>query len=198
MTVGILGGTFDPPHVGHVALARAAVGQLGLGRLVVVPVGEAPHKEVETDAETRYRLAEAAFADLPNTQLSREELGRGGRSYTVDTAAWAAERFGDVVLLLGADEFADFPAWREPDRILERVRLAVATRPGIDHARLEAVRGSLARPERVIFFELEPIPISSREIRARVARGEPISGLVPPAVERVIEELGLYRDGATL
>jgi nicotinate-nucleotide adenylyltransferase len=199
MTVGLLGGTFDPPHNGHVALARRALEALGLERLVVVPVGEAPHKPVGTDAQTRFRLAEAAFAGVPRTELSRVELEREGRSYTVDTAVWAEREHGDdVVLLLGADEFADFPAWHEPDRILEHVRLAVATRPGIPHDRLEAVRAGLRHPDRVTFFDLEPIPISSRDLRDRVARGEPIAGLVPPPVARVIEEVGLYRDGGTL
>jgi nicotinate-nucleotide adenylyltransferase len=199
MTVGLLGGTFDPPHNGHVALARTAIGAIGLDWLVVVPVGEAPHKPVGTDAETRFRLAEAAFADLPRTELSRVELERGGPSYTVDTAAWAEREHGDdVVFLLGADEFADFPTWREPNRILEHVRLAVATRPGIPHDRLEAVRAGLRHPDRVSFFELEPIPISSRDLRARVARGEAIDGLVPPAVVRVIDDVGLYRAGGTL
>jgi nicotinate-nucleotide adenylyltransferase len=199
MTVGLLGGTFDPPHDGHVALARRAFDALGLDRLIVVPVGEAPHKPVGTDAATRFRLAEAAFGDLPSTELSRVELERGGPSYTVDTAVWAEREYGDdAVLILGADEFADFPTWREPDRILEHVRLAVATRPGIPHDRLERVRADLQQPGRVAFFELEPIPISSRDLRARVARGESIEGLVPPAVARVIEEVGLYRDGGTL
>jgi nicotinate-nucleotide adenylyltransferase len=198
MTVGLLGGTFDPPHNGHVALARRALDTLDLERLVVVPVGEAPHKPVGTDAETRFRLAEAAFADIPRTELSRVELERDGPSYTVDTAVWAKRELGDVVLLLGADEFADFRTWRQPDRILEHVRLAVATRQGIPHDRLEEVRAGLAHPERVTFFDLEPIPISSRDLRARVARGDPIEALVPPAVARVIEEVGLYRDGGTL
>jgi nicotinate-nucleotide adenylyltransferase len=199
MTVGLLGGTFDPPHDGHVALAQRAIDALGLDRVIVIPVGEAPHKPVRTDAETRVRLAAAAFADVPRTELSRVELERTGPSYTVDTAAWAEREYGDdVVLLLGADEFADFPTWREPDRILEHVRIAVATRPGIPHDRLERVRDGLERAERVTFFKLEPIPVSSREIRARVARGEPIDDLVPPAVARLIEAEGLYRDGATL
>jgi nicotinate-nucleotide adenylyltransferase len=197
--VGILGGTFDPPHLGHLALARAAFDELGLDRLVVIPVGEAPHKPVETGPETRFRLAEAAFAGVPHTELSRVELDRAGPSYTAETAAWAERELGDdVVLLLGADEFADFPTWREPDLILDHVRLAVATRPGIPHDRLEAVRARLARPERVTFFELDPIPISSRDIRARVARGEAIDDLVPPGVGVVIEQEGLYGAGATL
>jgi nicotinate-nucleotide adenylyltransferase len=193
VTVGFLGGTFDPPHVGHVALARAAPAELGLERLVVVVVGRAPHKRVETDAETRFRLAEAAFSDVARAEVSRHELDREGPSYTVDTARWAAERYGDPLFLLGADEFADFLTWREPDTILELARVAVATRPGSDPGRLAAVRARLARPERVLDLPFEPLEVSSRDIRARVARGEPIDGLVPPPVARLIAELGLYR-----
>ena len=193
MSVAILGGTFDPPHAGHVALARTALDELPVERVVVVPLGEAPHKAVETDAETRFRLAQTAFAAEPRVGVSRHELDRAGPSYTVDTARWAAAEYGDPIFLLGADEFADFLSWREPDAILELARIAVATRPGSDAARLDAVRGRLARPERVLELPFEPLDVSSRDIRARVARGEPIDGLVPDAVARLVAELGLYR-----
>ena len=191
--VGLLGGTFDPPHLGHVELARTALRSLGLERLLVVVVGVPPHKPVETDAETRFRLAEAAFGGLPQVELSRHELEKEGPSYTVETARWAASRFDDPVWIVGADEFADFPTWRDPNGVLELVRLAVATRPGIDRERLEAVRKTLARPDRVEYFDLRPIPISSREIRERVGRGEPVDELVPEPVAALIAELGLYR-----
>ena len=191
--VGFLGGTFDPPHLGHVALARTALEALGLERLVVVVVGEAPHKHVETDPETRFQLAEAAFAELPNVELSRHELEREGPSYTVETARWAAARFPDPVFVVGADEFADFLTWKNPNGVLEHARLAVATRPGHDRETLEAVLAHVERPDRVHLFELEPIPIASRAVRARVARGEPIAPLVPPGVARLIDELRLYR-----
>jgi nicotinate-nucleotide adenylyltransferase len=194
VNVGLLGGTFDPPHVGHVALARRALVELSLERIVVVVVGTAPHKAVETDGETRARLAEAAFAGIPRVELSRHELDREGPSYTVETARWARGRYGeDCVFLVGADEFADFLSWRDPNGILEHVSLAVATRPGYDRAQLDGVRARLDRPERVVFFDLEPIPVASREIRARAARGEPLTGLVPDPVARLVEELGLYR-----
>jgi len=193
MTVGILGGTFDPPHLGHVALARTALAELPLERLLVVPLNVAPHKAVETDAETRLRLAEAAFAREPGVEVSRQELDRAGPSYTVDTARWAAETYGDAIFLVGADEFAGFLSWREPDTILELARIAVATRPGSDPERLAAVRDGLARPERVLELPFEPLEVSSSDIRARVARGEPIDGLVPDAVARLVAELGLYR-----
>lgn len=193
MPVGVLGGTFNPPHLGHLALARAAIDRFGLDRLVVVVTGNPPHKRVDVDPETRYRLAELAFADLPQAELSRAEMEREGMAYTIETAEEAAREWGDVVFLVGADSFADFLQWRDPNGILEHVRLGVATRPGVSMRELEAVRSQLRRPDRIEFFEIERVPISSREIRGRAARGEPIDGLVPPAVAREIERLGLYR-----
>jgi nicotinate-nucleotide adenylyltransferase len=195
VTAGLLGGAFDPPHNGHVALARAAIDHFSLNRLVVVPTGTPPHKRVETDAETRFRLAEAAFADLPGVELSRYELDREGPSYTVDTARWAASLYGgDVVFLVGADEFCDFLFWRDPNGILDAVRIGVASRLSFPRERLDAVLAGLERPDRVELFEIDPIPIESRELRARVGLGVPIDGDVPPEVERLVTELGLYRD----
>ena len=193
MTVGLLGGTFDPPHVGHIAVAEAALRELALERLLVVVVGEAPHKTVETDAETRLRLAEAAFAGLRRVEVSRHELDRSGPSYTVDTARWAARELGDVVLVVGADEFADFLTWREPDEILEHVRIAVAARSGYDVARLEGVRARLRRPDRVSWFPFEPVDAASRDVRARIARGEDAAGLVAPGAVALVRSLRLYR-----
>jgi nicotinate-nucleotide adenylyltransferase len=103
-------------------------------------------------------------------------------------------RWRDPLFLIGADEFADFLTWKDPDGVLARARLAVATRPGYPRERLDEVISGLARPERVRFFEIDPLPISSRDIRERVARGEPIADLVPAAVADLIESLGLYRN----
>ena len=192
MTTGLLGGAFDPPHNGHLALARAASDRFGLDRLVVVVTGDPPHKEVESHAELRFRLAKEAFADLPEVELSRHELERAGPSYTVDTARWAEEEWGDVVFLVGADEFADFRAWKDHDQILEHVRLGVATRPGYPRERLDPVLAGLRRPERVELFEIPAVDVSSTEIRRRVAQGEPIDALVPPGVARLVVEDGLY------
>jgi nicotinate-nucleotide adenylyltransferase len=102
-------------------------------------------------------------------------------------------RWRDPLFLIGADEFCDFPEWKEPNAVLERVRLAVATRPGYPQDRLDAVLAELEHRERVLFFEIEPLPISSREVRERVGRGEPIDDLVPSRVAELIAELGLYR-----
>jgi nicotinate-nucleotide adenylyltransferase len=191
--VGLLGGTFDPPHLGHLALAEAALERFALERLIVVVTGVPPHKHTRTDAETRFRLAQAAFGGRRRVELSRHELERAGPSYTVETARWAAVRWGDAIFLVGADEFADFLLWRDPDAILEHVRLAVGTRPGYRREDLELVLANLTKPERVEFFEIPALPISSREIRRRVAEGDEIATLVPERVARLIDELGLYR-----
>ena len=192
MTVGLLGGAFDPPHNGHLALAEEAIRRFGLERLVVVPTGVPPHKHVRTDAETRFHLAEAAFAGRDKIELSRHELDRAGPSYTVDTARWAEQEWGDVIFLVGADEFADFLLWRDPNRVLDHVRLGVATRPGYRREDLDLVLANLERPDRVEFFEIPPVLASSRDIRDRVAEYDEIAGLVPDAVARLIYDLGLY------
>jgi nicotinate-nucleotide adenylyltransferase len=194
VTVGLLGGAFDPPHNGHLALADAAIRHFDLEHLLVVVTGLAPHKPVETDPEIRFRLATAAFSGQPAVELSRWEVDRPGPSYTVETARWARERFGDdTVFVLGADEFASFLTWREPEELLRHVRLGVGTRPGYPRASLEAVLGRLERRDRVELFEMPELPISSTGIRELVAQGLPIADLVPPAVATLIAELGLYR-----
>ena len=180
---GLLGGAFDPPHMGHVALARAAVDQLQLERLVIVVVAEPGHRGVHASAETRLELARMAF---PGHDV---ELDRHAR--TVDMLRDGPWR--DPVFLVGADEFAGFAGWKEPDAVLELARLGVASRPGYPRERLDGVLAGLAHPERVHFFEIEPVPVPSSEIRERVAGGAPIDGLVPPAVAAEIAGRGLYR-----
>jgi nicotinate-nucleotide adenylyltransferase len=197
---GLFGGAFDPPHAGHVALAEAAIAHFALERLVVIPTGVAPHKLVVTPAELRCRLAEAAFESVPRVEISRWELDRGEPSYTLETTRWAREHYGELIFLVGADQFAKLETWHRPDEVLELARLGVATRPGYPRQALDAVLARLRDPSRVDFFELEPHPVSSTEVRARIARGEPIDGLVPPAVAQLVEDLGLYRpvNGDTL
>ena len=190
MTTGILGGVFDPPHNGHVALARAAIGRFGLDRLLVLVNDRPGHKGVALDGSTRLDLALAAFGELPEAEVSLDE-----HPYTIDLLAGGS--FRDALFIVGADELAGFPTWKEPERVLDEVRLAVGTRPGHAREPLEAVLAQVRRPDRVELFDLpEPVDISSTEVRDRVARGERIDDLVPPAVARLIEERGLYR-GAT-
>lgn len=183
MAVGLFGGAFDPPHVGHVAVARAAKDAFGLPRLVVL-VSEAPgHKGVDAPAEARLELARAAFPD--------DEVRLDPYPRTIDLLR--AERFDDPLFVIGADQFQDFPTWQEPDEVLELTRIAVATRPGFLPERLDAVLETVRHPERVRFFDVEPNPAASREIRSLVAAGEPLDAFVPPAVAALIAERGLYR-----
>ena len=147
-------------------------------------VAEAPaHKRVVLAASIRKRLAEAAFPDFP-VELDRHP-------YTVETLD--SGRWPDAIVLIGADQFVEFLSWKDPDGVLTHVSLAVATRPGYARDRLETVRAQLARPDRVRYFELDPIDVASRELRAHVAEGRPIDGLVPPGVARLIRERALYR-----
>lgn len=180
---GLLGGTFNPPHNGHLALARAAERHFDLDELAVLVAVQPGHKDVELDAGTRLRLARAAFPDY-EVELDPHER-------TVDMLKTG--RWRDPLFLIGADEFSDFLTWKDPDGVVARARLGVATRPGYPREILEGVLAELSRPDRVELFEIDPLPISSRDIRDRVARGESIEELVPPAVAELIESLGLYR-----
>jgi nicotinate-nucleotide adenylyltransferase len=178
----LLGGTFNPPHNGHVALARAAEQRFG-DEVVVLVAARPGHKEVELDADTRLELARAAFPD--------NEVEVDPQERTVDMLKTG--RWRDPLFLIGADEFCDFMSWKDPEGVIARARLGVATRPGYPNDRLEAVLQRLSRPERVELFEIEPLPISSEDIRDRVARGESIDGLVPEPVAELIRARGLYR-----
>ena len=183
---GILGGVFDPPHDGHIALARAAVERLGLDRLLVLVVADPGHKHTKTPAETRLELARLAFEGVPGATV---ELDRHAR--TVDSLE--ERRLEDAVFILGADELAGFESWKSPQRVLALVKLAVAVRPGVRREDVSAVRERLAAPDRIEEFEMTPVDVSSSDVRERVARGEPIEGLVPGRVADAIARLGLYR-----
>ena len=144
-------------------------------------VAERPgHRDVVADAETRMRLAQAAFAGLEPVEIELDP-----HAFTVD--AVSGRRFGDAVFVVGADQGASFPSWKEPEELLRWVKLAVGTRAGFPQPELDRFG------DRILFFELDSPPVSSSDVRARVARGEPIDELVPPGVARLIEELGLYR-----
>jgi nicotinate-nucleotide adenylyltransferase len=193
VTVGVFGGAFDPPHLGHVALVRAALERFAFERVLVLPAGDPPHKKVATAAEIRARLAGLAFSGLPGVEISPLELEPGGPRDTVDTLLSLRESYDELTLLVGADQFAGFLGWREPDRVLELATLAVASRPDYDDEELQTVLAALERPERVSFFPIPAYPISSREIRARARDGLPIDDLVPPVVAAEIDRLDLYR-----
>jgi nicotinate-nucleotide adenylyltransferase len=175
--IGLLGGTFDPPHNGHVQLAEAALKAVPLVRLVVLVAEQPGHRSVVADPETRLKLAKAAFPEA--------EVRLDPHAFTVDSVR--DDHFGDAVFIVGADQGAFFENWKEPEEILKHVKLAIGTRFGFPDRDLGRYG------DRVIPFQLASPPISSSDIRARVARGEPIDDLVPPEVARLIEEQGLYR-----
>jgi len=183
---GILGGVFDPPHLGHVALGRAAISELGLDALLVTVVADPGHKSPASPVEVRLELAGLAFEGLAEARVEVDEHAR-----TVDSLE--ARALDDPFFVIGADEFAAFESWKRPERVLELARLAVAVRPGVSTDDVEAVRARLGADERIVEFSLEPVAISSSEIRARVARGASIDGFVPPAVAAAVARLGLYR-----
>ena len=186
LSVGVFGGAFDPPHVGHVELARRGIEAFGLDRLLVRVVEDPGHKDVPTAPQIRLHLAELAFAPLDEAEVALDPCAR-----TVDSLVALA--LDDPVFLLGADELAAFPSWKDPERVLELARLGVATRPGVERAQLQEVLADLDRPERVSFFEIDPLSVSSSAIRALAADGASLAGLVPAAVEAKIARLGLYR-----
>jgi nicotinate-nucleotide adenylyltransferase len=182
MTV-LYGGAFDPPHLGHVALADAARERFGVDRLVIL-VNERPaHRAVHAAAGDRLALARAAFP-LDDVRLDPHPR-------TVELLR--AEGFDDPVFVVGADQFRGFLDWSEPAEVLARARLAVATRPGFPREELDAVLARLEQPARVLFFAIEPNPAASTDVRARAAAGAPLDGLVPAAVAQIVEDRGLYR-----
>jgi nicotinate-nucleotide adenylyltransferase len=181
--IGLFGGAFDPPHDAHVALLRTARETLALDDAVVIVAADPGHKAIATPAITRLELTRAAF---PGEHVILDQHAR-----TVELLQDHPEWDG-ATFLLGADEFVGFPGWKEPGEVLRFVRLGVATRPGYPRERLDAVLAALPAPDRVVFFDLEPLPIASRELRARLDRGEDVSAFVPAAVWQLLERDGLY------
>ncbi len=185
LRIGVLGSLCNPPHVGHAALARNAASQLGLDHVLLVPTGLPAHREEPVVAAAmRLQLAEAAARDEPILVASSIEVERPGPSYMADTLEQLADDATELVLLLGADQFATLDRWHDPERIWRLARVAVAPRPGVSIA---------AGPVEII--EMDPLVVTSSDIRRRIALGEPVTGLVSPAVEALIQHEGLYRSG---
>jgi len=183
--IGVFGGTFDPVHVGHLAIALAALESVPLDRVLFVPVRRSPLKDRDPLASTADRVAmlESAIASEPRFALSRAELEREGVSYTVDTLEELRSQ-GELFLILGSDALADLARWRAPDRIRELATILVAARPGAPEP--DAMHGART-------FDAPRLDISSRELRARAARGMSLRYLVPDAVWEHIKRHGLYR-----
>jgi nicotinate-nucleotide adenylyltransferase len=182
--IGVFGGRFDPPHAGHVAVAGAAIRQLHLDRLLVVPSRQPPHRDPgTTPPEIRYAMARAAFPGPGRVEVSRIELDREGPDYTVDTLEELATE-GRLFLIVGSDH-AHLSRWHRPERVRELATIVVAPRPGTQPP-----------GNGVVELQMEPVDLASTGIRAAVCRGEDVADLVPDAVAHMIAAEGLYREGA--
>ncbi len=195
--IGVLGSAFNPPHLGHLALAQEALWQLGLEEVVLMPTGTAPHKRIADDPGREQRLAmtRLAAADDSRFSVSTLEVEREGPSYTYETLELLAEEKGDreLVFVMGADAAVGLESWREPQRVTELARLAVARRAGISDADVAAVLRSLGTDNRATMLEMPQFGVSSSAVRERAAVGRPLRYLVPEPVARFIEEKGIYR-----
>jgi nicotinate-nucleotide adenylyltransferase len=197
MRAGLLGGTFNPPHLGHLVMAQEAHARLGLDRVVFMPVYSPPHKEVESEpgVDQRVALCELAVAGDPRFVVSRLEADRPGRSYTVDTLRGLHESSpeDELTFIVGGDMAYSLPTWHEPEAMLSLATLGVAERDGVARADITEHLAGLAGADRIRFFDMPRLDISSSLIRRRAAAGQPLRYLVPDAVAEYIVSEGLYR-----
>lgn len=198
MRIGVFGGTFDPPHNGHLRLAAAARQQLALDQVLWVLTADPPHKQARpiTPVADRLAMLMATVGRLPGHAISRVDIDRPGPHWAVDTVRLLAQQYpaAELVYLMGGDSLHDLPTWGRPKEFLESCVLGVMRRPG-DDVDLAALQRKLPGVrDRVRFVDVQPLDVAASDIRQRVRIGEPITGLVPPAVERIISARGLYRE----
>lgn len=194
--IGVLGSAFNPPHLGHLALAQEAAWQLGLAEVVLVPTGQAPHKRIADDPgkEARMGMTRLAAADDDRFSVSALEVEGEGPSYTYETLEALAEERGDrqLVFVMGADAAVGLESWREPGRVVEMASLAVARRAGVSDADVAEVMRSLGCEGRATMLEMPQFGISSSAVRERAKQGRPLRYLVPDGVADFIAERGIY------
>jgi nicotinate-nucleotide adenylyltransferase len=192
--IGIFGGTFDPPHLGHVSVAKDVADALELEQIVWIPAAVPPHKPdtMLAPADARLAMVAAATADDTRFTVSEIELDRPGPSFTADTVRALREQWPDVelFLILGVDQFRELASWHRPEAIVREVTLAVMDRGGESaRAVLPEIRGL----EDIVFVPVDRVDVSATEVRARTAEGSDISGLVPESVHEIIRDRDLYR-----
>jgi len=198
MDIGVLGGTFDPIHNGHLVVAEEVRDQLKLSEVLFVPAGQPwlkPDSPIAV-AEYRVQMVRLALAGKPYFKLSTLEIERGGPSYTVDTIAELQAQLGigdELFFILGWENLVELPQWKEPARLVKMCRLVAVPRPGYPHPDLKALEAAIpGLSQRVIFLDRPQIDINASAIRSRVARGLSIEHFVPEAVDRYIHQHGLY------
>lgn len=198
MRLGILGGTFNPPHVAHLVCAQEAHRELALDRVLLVPAAIPPHKPVEHEPGPAHRLAMCRLAAEPDARfaVSTLELERDGPSYTVDTLSQLNRQAptDELVLIVGGDIAAGLPGWHRAEQVLELATVAIAKRRGTPRGQVERALSGLRGGERARFFEMPRIGISSTMVRRRVRAELPIRYFVPDPVLAYIERHGLYRE----
>jgi nicotinate-nucleotide adenylyltransferase len=196
LRIGILGGAFNPPHIGHLVCAQEALLQLQLDKVLFVPTGQAPHREIPDDPgpEARLELCEAAIEGDERFSVSRFEVEQEGPSYTVKTLRALHEESPDdeLFLILGGDQAAALPAWHQPEEVLELATLAVVERIGFTRSGIGIQFSRLKGAEAPRYLDMPLIQVSSTSVRRRVAEGKPIRYLVPDRVAEQIESSGLY------
>jgi nicotinate-nucleotide adenylyltransferase len=202
--VGVLGGTFDPVHYAHLALAEEVYHALKLARVVFVPAGQPPHKMDYrvTPVEQRVRMLELAIAANPHFALSLVDVRRAGPSFTVDTLRLLRAEWGpraELYFIIGGDSLRDLPTWYDPEGVIAQATLVALTRPG--YAEISGLKASLAAhlpgiQQRLITLEGPRMELSSTDLRQRVAEGRPIRYQTPEVVEQYILQHGLYRPGS--
>jgi nicotinate-nucleotide adenylyltransferase len=196
LRVGILGGAFNPPHIGHLVCAQETLLQLELDQVLFVPTGEPPHRELEDDpgAEVRLEMVELAIAGDSRFAVSRIEVDRDGPSYTADTLAamTKAEPDHQLFLILGGDQAAALPDWHEPEKVLELATVAVVERVNWSRNAIAVKIARLRGTDAVRYLDMPLIQVSSSSVRRRARQGKPIRYFVPEEVVSLIGSKGLY------
>jgi nicotinate-nucleotide adenylyltransferase len=195
--IGILGGTFDPIHVGHLAAARVAMECAALDRVLFIPSATPPHRDpADANAEERLEMARLAVAGEPRFEVSDVEVRRGGKSYSSDTVRELKRLHprDELFLILGWDAARLFRTWHDPDRIRADASIVVIGRPGTEAPTRDDLNAAGLDPGRTVLCLGGTPDISGSELRASLASGQPTGDCLPPAVERYIAERGLYRD----
>ena len=201
MKTGVLGGTFDPIHNGHVRIAEEAMKKLRLDEVLFIPAAISPFKTDVYVTPVRYRvkMVELAVEGIPGFRLSQMEIDRPGTSYTADTLEILSERAdkaNELYFIIGLDSLKTLPRWKDPDRIVRLARIVTIRRPGVDIPHIEEVAAKVpGLKDRLILLDEPLIDISSTDIRQRIQDGLPVRNMLPPKVEQYIRKNALYRRG---